>query len=40
MLTPVTDDVDLTHGDERVYAGLAKAQRNKGFEQIDVTFDK
>jgi membrane protein len=40
LLTPLTDNVDLTVGDERAYTDQAKAQRSKGFEQIDVTFDK
>jgi len=39
LLTPFTDDVDLTRGDRETYAGQAKAQRAKGFERIDVTFD-
>jgi membrane protein len=38
LLTPFTDDVDLTRADERVYDGMATAQRAKGFEQIDVSF--
>ena len=38
LLTPFTDDVDLTHADERVYDGMATAQRAKGFERIDVSF--
>jgi membrane protein len=38
LLTPFTDDVDLTSGDERTYRDSAKAQRNKGFEDVDVTF--
>ena len=38
LLTPLTDSVVLTSADERAYAGQAKAQRSKGFEQIDVTF--
>jgi len=38
LLTPFTDNVDLTEGDERVYTDQAKAQRSKGFEEIDVTF--
>ena len=38
LLTPFTDDVDLTRGDEKSYARQAKAQRAKGFEEIDVTF--
>ncbi len=40
LLTPVTDDVELTDADEQAYASQAKAQRSKGFEQIDVRFDK
>lgn len=40
LLTPLTDAVRLTEGDERVYRDQAKATRLKGFEQIDVTFDK
>lgn len=39
LLTPLTDNVELTAGDERTYTNQAKAQRSKGFEQIDVTFD-
>jgi hypothetical protein len=34
-----TDDVDLTRGDRKTYTGQAKAQRAKGFERIDVTFE-
>ncbi len=40
LLTPLTDDVELTEGDERAYAEQAKAARSKGFEQIDVHFDR
>ena len=39
LLTPFTDNVDLTRGDERAYIDAAKAQRHKGFEKVDVTFD-
>lgn len=39
ILTPFTDDVVLTPADEQVYRGLAGAQRQKSFEQIDVSFD-
>ena len=39
LLTPFTDDVDLTRGDRKTYTGQAKAQRAKGFERIDVTFE-
>jgi YihY family inner membrane protein len=38
LLTPFTDDVVLTRGDERAYTDAAKAQRNKGFETIRVRF--
>ncbi len=40
LLTPFTDNVSLTSGDRRVYAREAKAQRTKGFERVDVTFDE
>ena len=39
LLTPFTDNVDLTRGDRKTYIGQAKAQRAKGFERIEVTFD-
>ncbi len=39
LLTPFTDDVELTRADRRAYAGYARAERFKGFERIDVTFD-
>jgi membrane protein len=39
LLTPFTDDVELTEADRRVYADYAKAQRHKGFELVTVTFD-
>jgi membrane protein len=38
LLTPFTDDVDLTPGDRRSYTGQAQAQRSKGFERVHVTF--
>ena len=38
LLTPFTDAVELTPGDERTYTDAAKAQRNKGFEEVDVRF--
>jgi len=40
LLTPFTDNVSLTRGDRKTYAGLAKAQRAKGFERVDVSFDQ
>jgi len=39
LLTPFTDDVDLTDADRRAYASYAKAQRTKGFESVHVTFE-
>ena len=39
LLTPFSDNVDLTAADRDVYAGQATAQRSKGFESVDVTFD-
>jgi membrane protein len=38
LLTPFTDNVELTRGDRRTYSALAKAQRSKGFQEVDVTF--
>jgi membrane protein len=38
LLTPFTDNVDLTNADRDVYTGQATAQRSKGFENVDVTF--
>src|SRR4051794_30406195 len=40
LLTPFTDDVRLTRGDERVYADAARAQTAKGFQRVDVRFDE
>ena len=39
LLTPFTDDVELTDADERAYRDYAKAQRHKGFQRVRVTFD-
>jgi YihY family inner membrane protein len=38
LLTPFTDNVDLTHADQRAYTDAANAQRHKGFQTVDVTF--
>ena len=38
LLTPFTDNVDLTHSDRRAYRKQAQAQRAKGFQEIDVRF--
>ena len=40
LLTPFTDNVDLTWADRRTYTELARAQQFKGFEKVSVTFDK
>ena len=39
LLTPFTDNVDLTSADRRAYTDAATAQRHKEFESVDVTFD-
>jgi membrane protein len=39
LLTPFTDDVDLTSADRRSYTDAAVAQRHKGFEHVVVSFD-
>jgi len=39
LLTPFTDNVDLTRADQRVYTDAAEAQTHKGFESVDVSFD-
>jgi membrane protein len=38
LLSPFTDDVVLTAADEAAYRSQARAQRSKGFEEIDVSF--
>lgn len=40
LLTPFTDAVDLTDADRRAYADYAKAQRHKGFERVQVWFER
>lgn len=39
LLTPFTDNVDLTEADKQIYADLAVAQRLKGFEHVSVRYD-
>jgi membrane protein len=39
LLTPFTDNVDLTSADRRVYTDAATAQKAKGFETVTVSFD-
>jgi membrane protein len=38
LLTPFTDDVDLTWADRRTYTEIATAQQAKGFETVTVSF--
>jgi membrane protein len=38
LLTPFTDDVELTDADRRVYTEYVMAQRHKGFERVKVSF--
>lgn len=40
LLTPFTDNVHLTAGDRRAYTHQAEAQRMKGFQDVDVSFDQ
>ncbi|WP_207934722.1 YihY/virulence factor BrkB family protein [Actinomadura sp. KC06] len=39
LLTPFTDNVELTAGDRRAYTSYAETERHKGFENVDVDFD-
>ncbi|BBY44657.1 YihY/virulence factor BrkB family protein [Mycolicibacterium celeriflavum] len=39
LMTPFTDDVDLTPADRRTYTRRAKAERAKGFQRVSVHFD-
>jgi len=39
LLTPFTDNVDLTDADRRAYASAVMAQIHKGFESVDVMFE-
>lgn len=40
LLTPFTDAVDLTDADRRVYSSYSKSERYKGYQRIEVSFDK
>lgn len=40
LLTPFTDNVELTTADVKAYTAYAKAQRHKGFQTIEARFDK
>jgi hypothetical protein len=38
LMTPFTDNVDLTAADRRAYSDAAQAQRFKGFESVTVSY--
>ena len=40
LLTPFTDAVSLTEADRRAYTTYAQAQRHKGFETVNVEFER
>ncbi|WP_029112250.1 YihY/virulence factor BrkB family protein [Mycobacterium sp. URHB0044] len=40
LLTPFTDNVELTDADRKTYTGRAKAERHKAFQRVDVSFDR
>ncbi|MTB71222.1 YihY/virulence factor BrkB family protein [Arsenicicoccus cauae] len=40
LLTVFTDDVELTEADKKYYEGLVNANRLKGFQQVDVSFER
>ena len=40
LLTPFTDNVELTPADQRAYISYARTERHKSFENIDVSFGK
>jgi YihY family inner membrane protein len=40
LLTPFTDNVELTPADQRAYISYATTERHKSFENIDVSFGK
>ena len=39
LMTPFTDNVDLTEADRKAYAMYAQSQRHKGFQTVAVRFD-
>jgi membrane protein len=39
LLTPFTDDVELTSADRKTYTRIAKAERVKGLQRVSVRFD-
>ena len=39
LMSPFTEDVDLTRADQRAYSGQATAQKTKDVETVDVSFE-
>jgi YihY family inner membrane protein len=39
LMTPFTDNVDLTSADQRAYADAAQSQQFKGFESVTVSYE-
>jgi YihY family inner membrane protein len=39
LMSPFTEDVDLTRADQRAYSGQATAQKTKEVETVDVSFE-
>ena len=39
LLTPFTDNVELTDADRRAYSGYVRMQRHKGFEKVSVSWE-
>jgi membrane protein len=40
LLTPFTDNVQLTAGDRRAYGSYPITEKHKGFQNVDVDFDQ
>ncbi len=40
LLTPFTDDVDLTESDVRAYTGYARSEGYKGFQRVEASFGR
>ena len=40
LLTPFTDNVQLTEGDRRAYSSYPLTEKHKGFETVEVDFDE
>ncbi|GMA18732.1 YihY/virulence factor BrkB family protein [Arsenicicoccus piscis] len=40
LLTVFTDNVDLTRADKKMYEGMVNANRLKGFQQVEVSFER